>query len=487
MRHWLQRRHAVPVLLFALVWLSTGWFGSWALNPNNSTRLFAAISLVEEGDATIDEFAGATIDKAQFGKHVYLDKAPGMTLMAIPAVAAVQAATGQTSQGQVKSVNDYRFEQFMTARLRLATILGSALLTALAAVALWALASAVTGDERAGMVAALAYALGSPAWGWSTTLFGHAPVAALLVIATWAAWRCSAPGDRRGTTRRGLAMLAGAALGWAVVVEFQAAIAGAAIALWALWRIARLPGPARLPLIGAAVAGGIAALLPMIGYNLLAFGVPLKFGYQGVVGFEGMQQGFFGLTNPKFPVLMELLFGTRRGLIWVAPVLIMAPVGLARMLRSDSTRDVGVIAIAVSVIVVMINASYYYWDGGFSTGPRHSVPALPFLAIGVAWLWRSVERDRARWAIAALLALSVVINLLIAATDINAPETEPFPLWRPVFTEFIAGRFRDLPSAMVGGSPWIGFWLYVVLASAIGVALHRAVIERISQQTPSNS
>ena len=68
---------AILIVIGLLVWSSCAWFGSWEGNPNNATRLFAAISLVEDGDATIDEFSGLTIDKATFGGHVYLDKAPG--------------------------------------------------------------------------------------------------------------------------------------------------------------------------------------------------------------------------------------------------------------------------------------------------------------------------------------------------------------------------------------------------------------------------
>ncbi len=45
--------HNVALGLFALVWLSIVWFGSFEYNPNNATRLFAAISLVENHDATI--------------------------------------------------------------------------------------------------------------------------------------------------------------------------------------------------------------------------------------------------------------------------------------------------------------------------------------------------------------------------------------------------------------------------------------------------
>lgn len=52
------------VVLFLLVWFSCAWFGSWELNPNQATRMYAAISLIEDHDATIDEYADATIGRA---------------------------------------------------------------------------------------------------------------------------------------------------------------------------------------------------------------------------------------------------------------------------------------------------------------------------------------------------------------------------------------------------------------------------------------
>ncbi|WP_374146035.1 hypothetical protein [Sphingomonas sp. 28-63-12] len=466
----------MPLLLFALVWLSCSWFGSWELNPNNSTRLFAAISLVNDGDATIDEFAPLTIDKARFGDHVYLDKAPGMTLMAMPAVALANGLTAERTAPRTRDVYDPALGHFMKIRLRLAAILSSALLTALAAVALWSLAGAITGNATAGMVAALAYALGSPAWGWSTTIFGHASVAALFTIAAWAIWWGTRDKGATGGGQRWLAALAGAALGWAVVVEFQAALAGTAIGLWALWRIRALPIPARLPLILAALAGGLAAGLPLIAYNMAVFGVPLKFGYSGVVGFDGMQQGFFGLTYPKLPVLFELVFGLRRGLLWVAPVLVLAPLGLVRLCRDPPTRGVGAMASAAILIVLLVNAAYVYWDGGYSTGPRHSVPALPLLALGVAPLWASLVRLRARIALLIVFGLSIAINLAIAATEIAVPDTVAFPLWRPILADDVAlGYFRDLPSQFWGWSPWSGMALYLLLAGCVSGALLAAM------------
>ena len=45
------------LLLFALVWLSCVWFGSWALNPNNATRMFAGLALFMLGSGPIRGFA----------------------------------------------------------------------------------------------------------------------------------------------------------------------------------------------------------------------------------------------------------------------------------------------------------------------------------------------------------------------------------------------------------------------------------------------
>ena len=349
------------MLLGLLVWLSCAWFGSWEFNPNNATRLFAAISLVEDGDATVDEFAALTIDKARLGGHVYLDKAPGMTLMALPAVWVTDRATGDSAHLHWPAMDDDGFARFLRLRLRLAAVSGPALLTAVAAALLYDLGVALTGSATAALFAGLGYALGTPIWGWSTTIFGHATVAALYVVAVWGIWRASPRG----------AALAGAALGWAVVVEYQAVLAGAVLGGWALARWWPLAG--RWRLIAAAALAGIAALLPLLAYNLAAFGTPFRLGYQGVVGFEGMNHGLFGLGVPDPAVLWEVVFGVRRGMIWVAPVLVAAPLGLVALAGPRGNRGLALAAGGAAAVVLLVNAAYVYWDGGNSTGPRHAI------------------------------------------------------------------------------------------------------------------
>lgn len=450
-------------LLGLLVWLSCAWFGSWEFNPNNSTRLFAAISLVEDGDATIDEFAPLTIDKAQFGDHTYLDKAPGMTLMALPAVWIADRVTGDTAHRHRLSIDDDALARFLRLRLRIAAASGPALLTAVAAALLYDLALGLTGSMAAALVAGLGYALGTPIWGWSTTIFGHAAVAALYVIAAWGIWRASLRG----------AVVAGLALGWAVVVEYQAVLAGAVLGGWALarwWLRAD-----RWRLVGAGAAAGLVALLPLLAYNLVAFATPFRLGYSGVVGFGGMKIGLFGLTVPDPAVLWEITFGVRRGIVWVAPILVVAPLGLWLLAERHPTRGIGWAAIGGTVVVLLVNAAYVYWDGGNSTGPRLAMPMAGLLSIGLAPFWTSLSLG-GRIATGALLALSIALNAAIASAQIVAGPVFRFPIWSDVIQlHFLAGDLRTWPSEWLGWGPWAGFALWAAIALPLGAWLvHRA-------------
>ena len=448
------------ILLFALVWLSCAWFGSWELNPNNATRLFAAISLVEDGDATIDQFAPLTIDKAMFDGHAYLDKAPGMTLMALPAVWLADAATGERAARFGPAPAGPGFERYLRLRMRIAVAIGPALLTALAAVLLFDMAAGLTGSAAAGLFAALGYALGTPIWGWSTTVLGHAVVADCYAIALWAIWR----GQRRhGGSAIRHAALAGAALGWAVVVEHQAVLAGAVIAGWGLWCLHKRSD--RVRLIGAAAAAGIVALLPLALYNLVAFGTPFRIGYSGVVGWEGMHQGLFGLGIPRLRVMRAVLIGYRLGLVWVAPVLVLAVAGLWTWAWQPRLRSLALTVTAAAFVVLLVNAAYIYWEGGNTTGPRFLIPAVAPLTLGLAAEWMRVRSRGAHAAMAALLALSIAINAAIAAADIFAPPGTTFPVWQAVIAgSFAHGMLSTVPSEWFGWTPWAGFTLWAVLA-----------------------
>jgi 4-amino-4-deoxy-L-arabinose transferase-like glycosyltransferase len=456
-----RRLRSIKIVLFLLIWASCSWFGSWELNTNNAVRLYATLAIVEHGEATIDQFDSVTTDKARFGQHLYLDKAPGMTLMAIPAVAALHALSPARSSDYQLVMGDGAFARFVRVRTRLAVATGPALLTAIAAILLFDLALSLTGSATAALASAIAYGLGTPAWAWSTSLLGHAPLAALYIIALWAALRAT-EGE---ATRRWPAFLLGLVLGWAVVVEYPAVIAGGVIALWTAWRAWRRPD--RVTLLGLATIGGLIGISPLFAYNLFAFGNPLQLGYQGVVGFDGMNRGLFGVGLPNPEVLWRITLGQQRGLFWFAPVLLLGLWGVALMIRERRTRDIGLVVLAVSVITLLINAGYYYWDGGYSTGPRHSVPIVGLLALGIAPAWMKRGRGAGRYLPAEVIVLSIVINACFAATNIYGSPSAAFQLREVVMDPFVSGQIHTLVSDWLSWSPGTGFILWQAIAMPV--------------------
>ncbi len=465
------------ILLFALVWLSAAWFGSWHWNPNSAVRLFAAIGIAERQDAAIDRFEALTIDKARFGAHFYLDKPPGMTLMAVPVVAAIDTATGDSAEGKVLVTTDPAFDRYMKLRQWLTAAAINATLLALAAVALMDIGRRVTGSAGAGAFGALAFALGTPLWGWATTLFGHCAVASLLVIAVRLILKGTSDDRSRGD-----APLAGLALGWTLVIEHSALLFALPVGVFALWRMQAISRAEAACAAGSAVLAGAAAMIPLLAYNLFAFGTPFRLGYEGVVGWEGMQQGLFGLTYPHAAVLAEILVGRHRGMLWVAPVLLAALPGLWLLWRRG-WRDLAVLAAGGAVAAFLYNASYVYWDGGNSTGPRHAMPAIAFLSLVLPSVWAAAGRV-GRVALSVLLAASIAINLTIASAEITAAWSAENALFDGVWRErFWPGYLRTVANEFFGWTPWQGLAMWAATAASLFGAL---VIALSRQSHPAN-
>src|SRR5690606_8760474 len=102
---------------------------------------------------------------------------------------------------------------------------------------------------------------------------------------------------------------------------------------------------------------------------------------------------------------VELLFGLYRGLLPLAPILLLVPVGWVVMWKRPELRSLSAVGIGVAACFLLLNASYFYWNGGSSTGPRHLVAMLPVLALALAFVWP--DRVWGRVGVLALLGLSM--------------------------------------------------------------------------------
>lgn len=113
------------------------------------------------------------------------------------------------------------------------------------------------------------------------------------------------------------------------------------------------------------------------------------------------------------------MIGKERGLLLLSPVLILSPIGLFKLMRDPARRAAGITATCIFTYYLLLNASYYYWDGGFSYGPRHLAAGLPFLCLGLAMPWWNNRIGRST--VKALALVSVALTLAAIATHPMTP------------------------------------------------------------------
>jgi hypothetical protein len=179
-------------------------------------------------------------------------------------------------------------------------------------------------------------------------------------------------------------------------------------------------------------------MLVLGAYNLAAFGSPFHLGYASVQGFDGMRSGLFGVTRPRAEALYELLIGPR-GILHVAPLLLLGLVGHGISIARARQRWVPILSLAVIVYSILVNASYTYWNGGYTYGPRHLTIALPFLALGLAPLFDAIWRGLRPLALAALLG-GVFLTVVAVSTHAMTPDDVAKPFSQLLWPAFREGR-----------------------------------------------
>jgi hypothetical protein len=421
------RRRALVLtltLLASYVYFYQG--GGW----NENTRFDLTRAIVERHTLEIDAYAQNTGDKSSAGGHTYADKAPGASLTAVPAVALVRA---MMRAARIRTTAAPSIVWLSYA----ATVMAAAVPTALGACCLFFLALLTGAGEVGASLAVVAFGLGSPAWAYATVLFGHNLAGACLVAACLAAALVrSTPVER--SRRQGLWV--GLAAGWAVVTELQAAVPVIVIAALALWN-ARSGDRRRLGRTALGLAlGAVVTAAVLAGYDWVAFGSPVHVGYASLEGYTLMRRGIFGVTSPKLDVAYQILFGSYRGLLPLAPVLVPAVLGLWYLLRRADTRGIALVAVVTIASYVCINAGYAYWTAGWTYGPRYLGPTLGLWSLGVAEIWRRGYR-LVRTGILVLVATGVGLSVVAVSTTVQPPVDYKDPVRDLLWPAFENGQF----------------------------------------------
>jgi hypothetical protein len=422
------------VILGLTLFASFAYFyegGGW----NQNTRLDLVRAIIEHGTVRIDLYHENTGDKSHVGTHYYLEKAPGASLIVVPFVAAVRGAM------RVAHVELYS-RQSIVIYAYVATLVAAAAPAAVAAVCVFWIARRFGADDAGATFATTVCGLGTPLWAYATLFYGHALTAGCLTAACLAAMRLGDPLSPQRVAWTGL--LIGLTAGWAVVTEYPASIPSGVIVLFALWQVLKhhrsfvmRTGLA----IGAGLAFGATVLLR---YNWLAFGKLLYISYASEdpieSGFVAMRTGFFGVNLPSPHAAWEILFGAYRGLLPLAPVLAMAPVGLWFLFRDTRTRVASVVIGFVPLYYILLTAGYAYWSGGWSYGSRHLGPALPFMCVGLAPVWMRTGRTL-RTAILVVALIGIGESLVAVATTPQPPAQFQRPMAELLWPAFRSGDF----------------------------------------------
>ncbi|HEY4045052.1 MAG TPA: hypothetical protein VGM32_24850 [Rhodopila sp.] len=434
-------------------------------NSNVISRIGLTLGIVERHELTIGPLADYTIDRALVGGAYYSDKAPGLSFLAVPVTFVADRLLRWRATGRTVD----RPGPFLSVIIYCATLGTVSLIAAGAVAALYNWCRSRNASHAGSVLAAVTLGFATPFWGWASVFFGHAASGGLLLLGfaeISTAVQLSRPRHWRSMLR---ASLAGLALGAAFVVEFPAgpvvAIIGFCCAGWALAKPDRWSLMTRV--FVPAAAGLAAAIVPLLLYNLVAFGSPWKIGYMGVQGFPGMETGLLGVSWPSFKVAVELLFGWNRGLLPLAPVMALFPVAVIVCIREPPWRLVAIVAVLVFAYYLAMNAGYVYWNGGDSTGPRHLVAALPFMALPFARLWDASRRPM-RVILIPLLIASILLSLVCVSVDMWISPDFHRPIFEALGPRFLYGDLdRALTFRLLGMNrvvallPLAAVWLIV--------------------------
>jgi hypothetical protein len=399
---------------------------------------FAQVRALAQGQANIDPWHWQTKDKAWVDGHFYSVKAPGLPLLTLPAYMALDAA-GAWSVSRDAAQNarhadhprwtppgrsypyvlEFGFDperalevqrqvEDETPMVWALTLVGAVIPAILLLLLVRRVADRI--EPGYGTAAAITLGLGTILMTFAAEYFSHVAAAAL-GFATFAILLA----ERQAAPRLALVALAGLAAGLAVTFEYPLGLLGIILFVYALSR--RAP---RLPRVAAYGAAAVVGAAPALAFNAWALGSPLHFAYSSAVAVQGYSghavlglndPGFFGIGIPQPGAVLDLLVASR-GILTLTPILVVAVVG-AFLMRQGRWRAEANVVLAVAAVFFIYNAGYWLPFGGGTPGPRFMIPALPFVALGLAVAYRRMP--------ATCLAMAIPSALFMLAGSMTYP------------------------------------------------------------------
>ena len=486
--------------LFVLIAATYFYFFSGG-DPNQTSRLLLTAAIVERHAVDITPGHSHTIDDGQYKGKFYSDKAPGVSFFAtLPyaTMSAIDRALGR----------DPHPTTVQRVRLHMLTFVLAGLPAVLSAWLLMQLLLRFGTRERHAELLTFGYAIGTITFPFATVMFGHA-LATLGIVAAFyfvVAWRHEPhPVPLSFARLFGLGLL----LASTVIVEYPVGMLGAVLGAYVIYPHVRLGAWREVARIGLGVAAGAAGPLVLhSAFLYAAFGSPFSLPYNHLVEpafISHTASGLLGIGIPTKDATYGSLVSAYRGIFFLNPFLALAFAGFASWIAESKRRFAaeGWTIGAMTAIYFAFCCSYYAWDGGGSTGPRHLVPLLPFLVVALS---RFSDRNRySRALTTALIAVSALVMLACVAVIIQQPEGDPYrasPFYKLVLPSLLRGEMGMNPQdsffprlqndasynlgTLLGLAPWASLLVLAALwVTVYGLALMPRRLPPPAQSTTS--
>ncbi|MEJ7603110.1 MAG: hypothetical protein WKG01_34805 [Kofleriaceae bacterium] len=428
-------------------------------SANELPRVYLVKAMADDGTFAIDRHVPAgdrNPDISPSRGHKYSNKAPGSSMLAVPAYTLVRVIAGEPSLGVT----------FWICRV-FAGIVPALVFLAL----LWGFLERFAPDPAIRRLVLIAYALGSLAMTYSILFYSHQ----LGAVCVGSAWILGVEFVER---KRGLLAIAaaGALAGAAALVDYQAVFAAVPVAVYLIIRMWAWPKRELVRAIVLAIAGAAIPIAILLAYHDASFGSPFRTGYDASEAWAGYhQQGFLGITKLRGEAFWGSLFRRDNGLFALAPWLLLALPGGFVLARAGQ-RGVALLCGAVLVLYVLFISSINFWRGGWGIGPRYITAMLPFLLpLVAAQLAALRSRPWLLGAAAGTIVVGVIIYTLTSATFPYWPESIAHPLYEVTFRLVREGLVAPNLASAFGLTGVLGIVPFLAIAWGVtGRAIVRA-------------
>lgn len=427
-------------------------------NPNENTRIYTTIALVEHHTWRIDdEIArfGPVNDTAVINGHHYAAKAPAVSLLGVPAYWLFSKIAPRF----VSPTDANAWLTAATLLLRIVVVQAPCFLFLV-----WFLSwlERTHHDAALCLIATAALGLGTNYLAYSLMFVSHSLSAAVAFVAFALILATRRP------------FLVGNLLGLVTLFDYQGAAVSVVLGLFALFSYRDRHARALF------IAGASIHALVLLSFQHFAFGGAFRAPFHYLEDEHlrsGHAHGLLGLGWPRASALKALAIDRTVGFFGTSPFMWLTIAAIPLTWRNRRTRW----ATVLLAILFLAAAGITNWRAGWSIGPRYLVTPTPFaVLVAVAGLdrlglrgniWKAVARGLAGGLLLASIASVGLISILFNTLpyDISNPLMQvAIPFLRSGFVPHHAGELLGWTSPV---------FFSAVVAILIGAGLLAAVFD----------